>query len=178
MMAEVSVAAGSDQSVGLLARQSGDGEGSGYLAEMYGAPGVNGVVVNLFRRSGGKLTRLNTTTTAVGVGRLEFSLTGSSLSVYMNDVLLLSARDTLLERGSVGLRLSGTAGAISVGFFASNGKPRPAPVDTFNGDPVRNGIIGGLNPWDRPSVTNVGSVTGGGRITGSSLPFNLPLDRP
>ncbi len=140
VMAGVALPFGSGQGVGLLGRYSGDGEGTGYLAEMYAAPGMGGAVaVNIYRRFGGQLLRLATATTALNGGTLEFALKGSALGLYMDGGLLVSVRDTLLERGSAGLRLSGPS--VSAYGFAADASPRDVQVTettASGGDPTPN----------------------------------------
>jgi Tol biopolymer transport system component len=125
MLAKVDIAAGSlsfgsNRSVGLLGRYNGSGEGTGYLAEVYAAPGLgSSVQVNLYKRSaGGGLTRLATTTTGSNSGTFELALNGTTLSVFLGGVKLLEVTDGAYSSGSAGLRLTGAAGSVAVDNFS------------------------------------------------------------
>jgi hypothetical protein len=110
LSADFQVTFGSGQAVGLLGRYSGSGEGNGYLAEVYAAPGMNGqAVVTLYRRSGSSLVQLARTTTTVSTGQLTFRLDGSSLEVRIDGHPVLSATDTMFASGTAGIRLAGPA---------------------------------------------------------------------
>jgi hypothetical protein len=116
----VDLTAGSGQSVGLLGRYNGTGEGVGYLADMYSDPALSSqVAVRIFRRNlDGSLSLLKSGASADSSGTLEFSLKGSSLTLKMDGVTLLSATDTLYATGSAGVRLYGTPGAVYLDNFS------------------------------------------------------------
>jgi len=144
---DINLAYGSDKSVGLYARYSGDGEGSGYLAEAFATKGlVDTITLSIYRRQGGNWTRLTTITTTDNVGTLTFAVSGSTLGVAVDGKVLLTAIDTTFATGRVGVRLSGpqdkpavsvdnfkvTAGAAGFAFLppGSAGYNTPAPVAT------------------------------------------------
>jgi len=148
--ADVSVAAGSGHSVGLVARYNGDGEGSGYLAEMYGKPGVNGVVVNIYRRQGGTLTQLGSAVTADGQGALAFTAFGSTLTLTMNGKSLLQVRDTTIAAGSAGVRVNGAAKLDNLDVSAATSSP-PAPPAPPTPTPNTNPTTGNPKGHDNHS---------------------------
>ncbi len=117
----VNVAAGSGNSIGLMARYSGPGENNFYLAEVYGVPGSSRVQVNLYLKQAGAYVRLATTTVASGSGALRFEVIGSTQRVFLNNTMVLSANDSTLTGSgpsSAGFRASGAVGAVTMDNFA------------------------------------------------------------
>jgi hypothetical protein len=120
-MTITSLAFGSGNSVMLLGRYSGTGEGTGgYTAEMTATPGLaSSVTVNIFRiNSNGTLTLLKTGTTTNNSGTLEFDLSGTSLTLKLGSTTLLTATDSMFASGTAGVRLAGTAGTVSIDNFS------------------------------------------------------------
>jgi hypothetical protein len=89
-------------SVGLVARYGGPGDRSFYTAV---ANGVNRTF-RIWRHVDGVKTLLATAKMPAGVtgGELGFNVVGSSLSLLFNDEVLLTASDSSLAAGGVGLR--------------------------------------------------------------------------
>jgi hypothetical protein len=114
VQAAINVPAG--QSAGLVARYHGAGDtnmyvasiasrGSGYVAQIY--VNFNGVWTLLASKSIG----------TVGQGTLRFTTIGTSMQLFWNGALIVSATDSRLTSGSVGLRVS--QGAMMADFSAS-----------------------------------------------------------
>ncbi len=176
VQADVSIAAGSNTSVGLLARYSGPGDSNFYLAEVYGRPGLSGAVeVNLYRNLGGSLALLGRANIAgmSATGTLRFEAYGSTQKVFFNDALILSANDTTLDgAGGVGVRGGESPGAASFDNFlyvpiTLTGATLPFPADNFSTN---------YSPADRLQlkqtyVENVGNV----RVEGGDASNNTPL---
>lgn len=102
------------QSAGLVARYSATTTANMYLAVVT-ALGNGKLNAAIYRQRAGIWTRIGTTTTFAGVGgALAFQLTGSSLKLFRNGVLVALATDVTLKSGSVGMRLS--AGAAVTDF--------------------------------------------------------------
>jgi hypothetical protein len=120
LMMDVNLAAGSGASVGLVARHTGVGEGSHYLAEVYAAPGASRVQVSIYVRQASGYRLLSTTTAASGVGLLRFEVIGPNLKLFLNNNLMAAVTDfTLSEPGSAGLRATGAPGTSSVDNFVA-----------------------------------------------------------
>jgi hypothetical protein len=117
--AQVDLAFGSGNSVGLLGRYNGVGEGMGYLADLYADPKQpSSVTARIFRRDlNGSLSLLRSATTADNSGILEFDLSGSTLTLKMDGTTLVTATDTTYATGSAGVRLFGATGTVSIHNF-------------------------------------------------------------
>ncbi len=128
--AAVTVAASTGGSIGLMTRYTGPGEQNFYLAELYGMPGTgDNVQVSIYRNVAGAYTKLTSGTLAAHsvthtlTGTLRFEVSGPALKVFLGDDLVAFARDTVLEGtgpSSAGFRITGPAGAASVGTFSAS----------------------------------------------------------
>ncbi len=122
---------GMNQNAALVSRYTGSGDQNYYLGGLVNTG--SSVTAYLYKNLNGVFTLLQSTTVSGGAtsGTLEFVTSGTSLTLTYNGVLLLSATDSSLSAGSVGLR--STAGATITSFSAS------APVsglpfsDNFSG---------------------------------------------
>jgi hypothetical protein len=115
IQASVTLAAG--QSAGLLARFSGPADSNYYEARLTDAG--NGIQATIYRNHNGTLTRLVSKTISVrGIGPpillLKFKLVGSTLGLYLGNVLVETATDATLTSGGVGVRLGMGAAVTDV----------------------------------------------------------------
>ena len=93
--------------VGLVARYSGPGDQSMYLAQFARVSG--GYVVQIFRHFGGRWALLSVGRVTEATGWLRFDVTGSRLVARFNGKIVASAIDGLITAaGSVGLRACGS----------------------------------------------------------------------
>jgi hypothetical protein len=109
---------GSGMSAGLAARFRGTVDHCMYWAglEKVGDAYFGRIWVN----SGIRWTLLASAPVAGGSGRIRFDCIGSALTLYLNDVRIVSVHDTTLSGpGSVGLRLAGDGTTVdSYAYFA------------------------------------------------------------
>ena len=102
------VAAGT--TVGLVARYTGSGDGRMYSASLTGTGG--GFVARLWRNSGGRWTLLAAHAAPTGRGLLTFDVVGPRLTLSLDGMSLVTARDTAIpEPGAAGIRLIGPGAA-------------------------------------------------------------------
>lgn len=107
---------------GLVARYSGNGIGSHYWG---GLALRNGrYYAEIWEANNGNWTRLSQTQVTAASGALRFEVIGTSLKLYVNDVLRGSATDSTLTAGSVGVSSTGTA--TRVDNFTAAAAPAPA----------------------------------------------------
>ena len=114
VQANVIVAAG--QYAGLVAHYSGPGNQNMYWAGLVNTGG--GVVAEIWRNDNGWNELSNQIISSTGTATLRFELAGSSLKLFVNDILATFANDTALTSGTVGMRDS--AGGIVGSFNASD----------------------------------------------------------
>jgi hypothetical protein len=104
VQADVNVTGAAGQSAGLVARYAGPKNlylgrlvktGSGFKVELI--RNVNGNSTTLFSQS----------VTSTGSGTLRFELAGSSLKLFLNNILVAFANDSRLTTGTVGIDTSG-----------------------------------------------------------------------
>jgi hypothetical protein len=116
VQADVNVAGAAGRSAGLVGRSSGPGDTNNYFAGLVNTGA--GFRVELWRTVNGVRTRLTSHTVATGSGTLKLVLSGTSLTVFFNNVQVLSATDTgIAGPGTVGMRAS--AGATVDNFSAN-----------------------------------------------------------
>lgn len=132
---------GSQQAVGIVLRYSGTPASP--VSNLYwgGLSNLgNGTqAVAIWRNLGGTWTQLAATTLNFIGGTLRFEANGPSLKLFVNDTRVLTAYDTQLTAGQVGLRTS-TPGGLADNFFAfALGSTATLPAsDTFSANPPRN----------------------------------------
>jgi hypothetical protein len=102
---------------GLVARYKGTGDRNMYFAEI--SASGSGYVASIWMNLSGVWTRLTPLTSigASGQGTLGFTTAGSSLQLFWNGTLIVSATNTRLTSGSVGVRIG--QGAALANFSAS-----------------------------------------------------------
>jgi sugar lactone lactonase YvrE len=115
VQAVVNVPAG--EFAGLVSRYKGTGDRNMYFAEI--AASGSGYVASIWMNLNGVWTRLTPLTSigTVGQGTLQFTTSGSSLQLFWNGTLIVSATNTRLTTGSVGVRVG--QGAALANFSAS-----------------------------------------------------------
>jgi hypothetical protein len=100
------------QVAGLVARYSGPADQNMYYATLSNTG--SGFVAALWRNVNGAWTQLASAATGSSSGTLLFRLAGSQLRLFLNGNLLVSAADTALTTGGVGIRT--TQGAVVDNF--------------------------------------------------------------
>ena len=111
------VSLGTGRSVGLVARYSGPGDQSMYLAQLTRVRA--GIVVQILRHTGGRWTLLSSGRVYASRGWLRFDVVGGQLTARFNGRVVAAAVDgTLAAAGSVGMRAVGV-GARYETFLAS-----------------------------------------------------------
>src|ERR1051325_5921976 len=106
---------GNGVGAGLVARYSGSGDANMYLGVLYLADGVT--TAYIFRNLNGAWTMLGSKTVSSTSGSLRFAVIGSSWQLFFDGALVVSASDTALTTGSVGVRA--TSGATFQSFSAN-----------------------------------------------------------
>jgi hypothetical protein len=116
-VAQVSVAVGSGQTVGLVARYGGPLYNNFYLAQIRDTGA--GLQAAIFKNVGGVFTTIavGSTVASLGNATLEFEAVGSSLKLIYGGTLVAFGFDSSLTTGSVGMRLS--MGAAVSSFTAA-----------------------------------------------------------
>jgi hypothetical protein len=112
---------------GLVLRYAGSGDTNFYFVNWFSYAGR--YYVGMWRSLGGVATGLGQSEITLGSGRLRVDAVGSAFRVYVNGVSVLSASDTSLVSGTVGL-LSGAG--IEVDNFSAAAIQNNLPFsDTF-----------------------------------------------
>jgi hypothetical protein len=105
---DVTLGAVGNQFAGLVARYSGTGDQNMYWGALIGLNG--NFEADIFKNVNGVWTQLASTPLVTGTGTLRFDVVGSSLKLYINDVLKANANDaSITTPGDVGLRVSSVA---------------------------------------------------------------------
>lgn len=111
------VSLGTGRSVGLVARYSGPGDQSMYLAQLTRVQ--TGFMVQIFRHTGGRWTLLSAGRVYASRGWLRFDVIGGQLTARFNGRVVATAFDgTIAAAGSVGMRSAG-AGTRCETYLAS-----------------------------------------------------------
>lgn len=118
--AQVSLAAAGHSSADLVARYSGPGDTNMYLARLVRFTDSRGTQLQIVRSVNGNDRNLATVNllTSTMSGRLRFEVIGSSLRLYFNDQLMLTAIDNQIQRGVSGIR-AWNPGVLIDGFSAT-----------------------------------------------------------
>ena len=95
---------GLNHTAGLLARYQGAGNTNFYLGKL--SRTNTGFTAAIFKNVAGVVTLLTTAniTSTTGKANLRFLVTGTSLNLFVNNILVVNAFDTSLATGSVGIR--------------------------------------------------------------------------
>lgn len=103
------------QAAGLVARYAGTGDQNMYVGQLVGSGGT--FTAKISKNISGTWTDLaSVTLTISAAGMLRFEVIGNALRLYLNDRILLTAKDTsLTAAGTVGVR---TNSGVSVDNFA------------------------------------------------------------
>jgi len=111
------VSLGTGRSVGLVARYSGPGDQSMYLAQLTRVQ--TGFMVQIFRHAAGRWTLLSSGRVYASRGWLRFDVVGGQLTARFNGRVVAAAVDgTIAAAGSVGMRAVG-AGARLETYMAT-----------------------------------------------------------
>jgi hypothetical protein len=105
------------RSVGLIARQNGNWDGSWYLANLRLSGGR--YRVELWKQVAGVQTLLASAFVGSGAGQLRFEAAGSSLKAFWNGTLVVSANDWQLASGRIGVRSNYASGLRLDNFSAT-----------------------------------------------------------
>jgi hypothetical protein len=100
---DISVTA-SGARAGLMARYTGPAEDNFYLGYVSNNNGVYQAVIFLRRNGVYTLLAMNNLPSFTGTGTIRFEAVGTSLKLFVNNVLQASATDSMLTTGSVGIR--------------------------------------------------------------------------
>jgi len=100
-------------SAGLLARYNGSGDSNYYLGELVLINKVKTLAI--YRNVNGTMKLLGSRAVSASSGNLRFVVSGTSLQLFFNGVLEVSAVDGTFTTGKIGMR---TTGAASVSNFA------------------------------------------------------------
>jgi sugar lactone lactonase YvrE len=131
VQADVALGKTGVQYSGLIARYSGPGATNLYWGTLVGNNGQ--FFADIFRNVGGTWTQLAGAAVGTGTGALRFDVLGSSLKVYLNDVLVASATDTALTAGAAGVRFSPNTSLANFGASALSAASLQLPFsDNFN----------------------------------------------
>jgi sugar lactone lactonase YvrE len=109
LQADVALGSSGVQYSGLVARYSGPGESNLYWGALVGNNGQ--FFADIFRNINGVWTQLAGAPVASGTSTLRFDVVGSSLKLYLNNVLATSATDSALISGTAGVRSDPAHGA-------------------------------------------------------------------
>ncbi len=122
VQADVSVL-GAGQHAGLVARYGGAGDANMYLGALSNVG--TGLWASIWRNVNGVWTRLAAQTVAGASGTLRFSVAGSSLRLFLNNVQVATANDSALSTGAVGVRasVSATIDNFSAAVAVANSPP-------------------------------------------------------
>jgi subtilisin-like proprotein convertase family protein len=105
----------SNQAAGLVTRYGGLLDSNYYLAHLFDTG--SGFKAEIYKNIGGVFTQLALGSSTSGMGTLTFKVHGSNLELDLNGTVLVTAIDTSLTTGSVGMRLS--QGTTMDNFMAS-----------------------------------------------------------
>jgi hypothetical protein len=115
----------SSRDSGLVARHSGTGAGSQYWG---GLSYRNGrYYAEIWESASGSWTRLSQTQVSTGSGALRFEVIGTSLKLYVNNVLRGSVTDNSLAAGSVGVSATNTGSRLDNFAATTAAAPITAP---------------------------------------------------
>jgi hypothetical protein len=142
----------SGQFAGLVARYSGPGDMNWYWGGLYN--NGSGVSAQIYVNVNGNWRLLaSANVSASGSTPIEFVVNGSSLQLFVNNQLAVSANDTSLATGTVGIRAS--AGATISGAFSASIVPQTNVTLPFS-DNFSSTVNGQLSSsW----LNQVGSFT-------------------
>lgn len=130
---------------GLVARYSGNGIGSHYWG---GLAVRNGrYFAEIWEANNGNWTRLSQTQVTSASGALRFEVIGTSLKLYVNDVLRGSATDSTLTTGSVGVSSTGTSTRVDNFTAAAAPAPLSNPAANTASNPTANFSRLQSNQW-------------------------------
>jgi hypothetical protein len=121
---------GTDRTVALMARFQS-------TSNFYCVKLSNANTVSIQRKSGGQITTLATKTYVIASGTqysVSLNLSGSSLSLYINDVLQLTATDSTFTSGKVGFSVV-NASAEFDDIVVVSGTPGPSASPTASTSP-------------------------------------------
>src|SRR5262249_30299122 len=100
---------GNGTSAGLVARYSGANQANFYLGMIYNNNGVYQAYIFLNQAGTFKQLAEQDLPGFSGSGTLSFSVTGTSLKLYVNNILQASATDSILTAGLIGIRSAGSS---------------------------------------------------------------------
>lgn len=124
LQADVDVQATTNHTAGLIARYAGPGDANYYEARI--SRTSTGFLASIMKGT----TTLKKVAVGAGAGTLKFNVFGSTLQLFINNVLLLTATDTALGSGGAGMRI---AGASSIDSFTATALTTALPFnETFN----------------------------------------------
>lgn len=104
---DLTTLADTGSSLGLLARYTGPGDENGYLARLYRSAAAS-YFVQLWRNIGSGWEFVDQNSVGSGAGTLRFSLTGTTLEVFFNNVLQVNVTDSAIAGpGLIGIRHAG-----------------------------------------------------------------------
>ncbi|MBX7074381.1 MAG: fibronectin type III domain-containing protein [Pirellulales bacterium] len=114
--------------IGLVTRYGGPGDDNWYMGRIYYSGST--AYAQMHKSVGGVVTNLGERVVSGAAGTLRFEAVGTSLKLYWNDQLVVSATDAALAVGAVGARLgTGTLDNFSVTLpAAAAANPPTAPT--------------------------------------------------
>jgi hypothetical protein len=105
------------RSPGLVARYSGPGDTNMYVASLIYSNGQR--TANLYKSVNGVWTQMRSVPITANAAVMRFEVQGTSLRLYLDNVLVTSATDSSIATGSVGLRFFNRGGFVD-NFNASS----------------------------------------------------------
>jgi hypothetical protein len=169
VQATVSVGSGTAaRSPGLVARYSGPGDTNLYAGFLTYNPGGS-LTADIWRSLNGAWVQLASAPVGAAAGTLRFDVVGTSLNLYLNDLLAASATDgTITAPGSVGLR--GYGAGVSWDDFAASAVTGSGASLPFNDNFNRADAPALGSPWaERVGAIGVSGQQAVAQAAGASV---------